>query len=66
MRCTCGAVVFSSCSVAAALRAQKVPGGTAGCAPLPPVLGHARAELGAGGRASVDGMADASDADSSR
>ncbi|CAK0825580.1 unnamed protein product [Prorocentrum cordatum] len=38
----------------------------AGRAPLPPDLGHARAERDAGGRASVDGMADASDAGSSR
>ncbi|CAK0806048.1 unnamed protein product [Prorocentrum cordatum] len=42
------------------------PADRVGCAPLPPVLGHASAERGASGRASVDGSADASDAGSSR
>ncbi|CAK0788056.1 unnamed protein product [Prorocentrum cordatum] len=42
------------------------PADRVGRAPLPPVLGHASAERGASGRASVDGSADASDVGSSR
>ncbi|CAK0796873.1 unnamed protein product, partial [Prorocentrum cordatum] len=41
LRCSRGAVVYSSCSVAAALGVQEVPGGAAGRALLPPVSGHA-------------------------